>query len=389
MEDELSNSEFLNVENQEFEDDDYSDDSDDYGYQDDSHVDVVSNLESEDEGDSEDNGLYNNDTREEADDEEDFDDDEIEENQGEPYQQRETSSDFYSSIANAFVEDGILPDSFLQQFGPVSSADDFKSLIENYIGTNINQRNAELARYLSAGMSPDDVSQYGRIMNYLDGITENDLRDEGDAGVKVRQNLIYQDYINKGFSEEKAVREVNKSFNAGTDIEDAIEAYNNNYSYYKNGYSNILHQIEQSRAAEEERQKQDLSELYDDITNGDFGFPDLQVSPETRRAVFDVIAKPVYEDSQTGEKITELQRFQRDKPREFARNVGLLYTLTNGFKNIENIASQSSSRKVRSGIRSLERVLQSNPSMSDGEPEYVSNVGNGFVDSDTRWDLDV
>ena len=33
--------------------------------------------------------------------------------------------------------------------------------------------------------------------------------------------IIFQDFLNRGYSKERAAREVQKSFNAGTDIDDA------------------------------------------------------------------------------------------------------------------------------------------------------------------------
>jgi hypothetical protein len=39
-----------------------------------------------------------------------------------------------------------------------------------------------------------------------------------------RKSLIFQDLINRGYSQQKAEKEVQKSINAGTDIDDAIDA---------------------------------------------------------------------------------------------------------------------------------------------------------------------
>ena len=58
------------------------------------------------------------------------------------------------------------------------------------------------------------------------------MNSENNEGENLRKQLIYQDFINRGYSKERATREVQKSFNSGSDIDDAKEALLSNKQYF-------------------------------------------------------------------------------------------------------------------------------------------------------------
>ena len=52
--------------------------------------------------------------------------------------------------------------------------------------------------------------------------------------------MIFQDFINRGYSKERASREVKKSLDSGTDIEDANEALKSNKEFFKDKYNELI-----------------------------------------------------------------------------------------------------------------------------------------------------
>ena len=100
-----------------------------------------------------------------------------------------------------------------------------------------------------------------------------------------------------------------------------------------------------------------------------FGGVDIDVN--TRRKAYDNIAKPAYQDTETGEYLTELQKYQRENNLEFIKNVGILYTLTNGFKDINKLVGREVNKSVKKGIRELEDKLSNMPRSSDGSLQYM------------------
>ena len=63
-------------------------------------------------------------------------------------------------------------------------------------------------------------------------VAQGPLSDESEKGEKLRKDLIYQDFLNRGYSKERATKEVQKSLNAGTDIEDARESLKSNKEFF-------------------------------------------------------------------------------------------------------------------------------------------------------------
>ena len=58
------------------------------------------------------------------------------------------------------------------------------------------------------GVELTEVKKYENTLNFLDSIKKEDISDESDKGEKLRKDLIYQDFINRGYSAERAKREV-------------------------------------------------------------------------------------------------------------------------------------------------------------------------------------
>jgi len=86
---------------------------------------------------------------------------------------------------------------------------------------------------------------YENTIKQLTSVTEEQLREETEDMENFRKSLIYQDLINRGYSQQKAEKEVNKSINAGTDIDDAIDALKSNIDFYRTQYQT---QIDSNKA---------------------------------------------------------------------------------------------------------------------------------------------
>lgn len=297
---------------------------------------------------------------------------------------------FYSSIAKALKEEGIFPDLEDDNLSKIKAPEDFRDLIEQQIKSGLDERQKRIDEALNAGVEPTEIKRYENTINFLDSIKEENISDEGDKGEKLRKDLIYQDFINRGYSKERATREVQKSFNAGTDIEDAKEALKSNIDFFKDKYDELINDAKSEAAKEEQERREQAEKLKSSILNDKEVFGDLVIDKSTRQKIFENISKPVYKDPETGEYYTAIQKYEMEHRTDFLKNIGLLFTLTDGFKNLDGLVKGKVRKEVKKGLRQLEATLNNTARTSDGNLKFVSGVDEdpeSFIGK--GWNLDV
>lgn len=297
---------------------------------------------------------------------------------------------FYSSIAKALKEEGIFPDLDDEGLSKVKDHEDFRDLIDQQIKAGLDERQKRIDEALNAGVEPTEIRKYENTINFLGSIKEENISDEGDKGEKLRKDLIYQDFINRGYSKERAAREVQKSFNAGTDIDDAKEALKSNIDFFKDKYDELVNEAKSEAEQEERERKEQAEKLKSSILNDKDVFGDLSIDKSTRQKIYDNIAKPVYKDPETGEYFTAIQKYEMENRTDFLKNIGLLFTLTDGFKNLDGLVKGKVKKEVKKGLRELEHTLNNTARTSDGNLKFVSGVDEdpeSFIGK--GWNLDV
>ena len=310
----------------------------------------------------------------------------------ESYKDKGTSpkNNFYSSIAKALKEEGIFPDLDDETADKIKAPEDFAEAVEKQIQAKFDERQKRIDEALNAGIESSEIKRYENTLSYLNSLQDNAISDETDKGEKLRQQLIFQDFINRGYSKERAQREVQKSFNSGTDIEDAKEALASNKEFFQNEYNNLIKEAQEDKKKEDQERKEQAEKLKKSILEDNKVFGDIQIDKATRQRVFDNISKPVYKDPETGELFTAIQKYEMENSTEFLKNVGLLFTLTDGFKNLDGLVKGKVRKEVKKGLRELEHTLNNTSRTSDGNLKFVSGVEDdpeSFIGK--GWDLDV
>ena len=286
------------------------------------------------------------------------------------------SPNFFSSIAAALVDEGVFPDLNEDEISQIKGPEDFRDLIDRQIKSGIDEANQRVLEALNAGVEPTAIQNYERVLSYLNSIDDASLEDESEKGENLRKNIIYQDYINRGFSKERATKEVEKSFRAGTDIEDAKESLTGNKDFYQGQYDDLIKEGKEAEAKEAKKQKEQAEELKKSILTEKKVFGDIEIDKNTRQRVYDNVAKPIYKDPDSGEYLTAVQKYQRENPVEFSKNLGLLFTLTDGFKNIDTLVGGKVKKEVKKGLRELETKIRSTSSSTSGNLRFANGGYN-------------
>lgn len=283
-----------------------------------------------------------------------------------------SSPKFYSSIANALKNDGIFPDFSDEEIDAVNSPEDFGELFEKAVQAKVDEVTRRVNQALNNGVQPDQVRAYEQTIQYLGGITDDALKAEGEEGENLRKQLIYNDLVNKGYSKERIAREIEKSFQSGSDVDDAKDALDALNSFYKRGYQKLLDEAQAAADNQKKLQQQNSEKFRKMVLDDEIEFGSSKLDNRTKQQIFDAVSKPVWKDPDTGHLLTKVQKFQKENPLEFLKQLGMWFVLTEGGKNPDKMVKEQVRVEKNKGIRELERKINSSALGSDGSLRYMS-----------------
>ena len=114
--------------------------------------------------------------------------------------------------------------------------------------------------------------------------------------------------------------------------------------------------------------------LEDEVKIGE-----TKLDKKTCQRAYDAVMNASYKDPDTGAYLTEVQKYQKENPLEFMKQLGLWFTLTDGGKNLEGFTKRQVRDAKNKGIRELEKKIQGSTFHDDGS---LNLVGDGTGSSD-------
>ena len=299
-------------------------------------------------------------------------------------------NNFYSSIANACAVDGIFPNLDDETIKKAVDAESFSNLIEAEINARFDEKQKRISQALEYGVEPNDIKKYESTLNYINTITDAAIAEESEKGEQLRYNLIYQDFINKGMTPDKAKKFADRTVDAGTDVEDAKEALLSNKEFFSNAYNKMLQDAQQKADEEKAEREKNAKELEKTLMKDKQLFGDMEISNDIRKKAFDSVSKPVYKDPETGDYMTAIQKYESEHRADFLKYTGLIFAMTNGFKDFDSFAKGKVKKEVKKGLRELEQTLNNTRRNNDGSLRMVTNQKddpNSFISKGMKLDL--
>lgn len=299
-------------------------------------------------------------------------------------------NNFYSSIANACAVDGIFPNLDDETIKKAVDAESFSNLIEAEINARFDEKQKRISQALENGVEPNDIKKYESTLSYINTITDAAIAEESEKGEQLRYNLIYQDFINKGMTPDKAKKFADRTVDAGTDVEDAKEALLSNKEFFSNAYNKMLQDAQQKADEEKAEREKNAKELEKTLMKDKQLFGDMEISNDIRKKAFDSVSKPVYKDPETGDYMTAIQKYESEHRAEFLKYTGLIFAMTNGFKDFDSFAKGKVKKEVKKGLRELEQTLNNTRRNNDGSLRMVTNQKddpNSFISKGMKLDL--
>lgn len=283
------------------------------------------------------------------------------------------NKNLYSSITTAFAEEGIFPNLDENDLKDIDTPEKLVEVMNKEIDARMDERTKRVESLLNGGVEPSLINQYENIISYIDNIKEEDITDEGEQGENLRKNLMYQDYINRGFSKQRAMKMVEDSIKDGNDIEDAKDALKSSKDFYNNKYKELQDEAKANEAKLIKDRQDKIDKVKKSILEDTKLIGDVELDKFTRQRISDVMFKPTHKDD-NGNFMTELQKYQQDKPEDFFKNVGIAYAMTNGFKDWSKLGKAQAKKEVKKGLKHLENVI--NTTKNSGN----LNFSGGFTE---------
>ena len=300
------------------------------------------------------------------------------------------NNNFYSSIASALAVDGIFPNLDDETVKTAVDAETFSNLIEKEINSRFDEKQRRVLKALENGVEPTDIRKYENTLKYIDSITDAALSEENEKGEQLRSSLIYQDFINKGYSVEEARKFTDRCINAGTDVEDAKEALIRNKKFFSNAYNELLQEAQEEADKEKAERDAQAKQLQTSLLKDKQLLGDLDINQDIRKKAFESISKPVFKDPETGQYMTAIQKYESEHRTDFLKYVGLIFTMTNGFKDFDSFAKGKVKKEMKKGLRELEQTLNNTRRTNDGGLKMVTNQKddpNSFISQGMKLDI--
>ena len=299
----------------------------------------------------------------------------------------QSTSPIYSSLAKTLKEDGILEDLEDADLEKITDVETLKGAVKKWAEAQLDETQKRVNEALENGMEKDEVWKFENQLKVLNGITPEALKEEGDRGENLRKNIIYRDYLNKGFSEERARREVERAVTNGTDVEDAEESLKSIKEFTQSQYDAALDAAKKQSEAYAQENKRQAEELKTSILKDGELIEGLSVDKGTRQRILDSIVKPIYKDPETGDTYTAIQKFEKEHRLEFLKLVGTFLTLTDYGKNLDGLVKGKVKKEVGKATRELENAINSTQRNGDGSLRFATGVTSESYSSDFTLDV--
>jgi hypothetical protein len=272
----------------------------------------------------------------------------------------------YASIALSLKDDGVLTldDS---DYEGISNADDLASVFSKQVNKLVDERLGEsqkrIKEALESEVDVDVIKYYENSINNVNHITDDILKQETDESEKLRANVIYQDFINKGFSDDKAKKFVKKSFDAGTDVEDSMEAIKEIKDFLSTQYQSAISERKTEIEERLKSEREHVKNIETKIKDSEEPIKGVKLSKSDRQKLLQQFNTTV--EKVDNKPLNQIAKYAKENPIDYQYNINLLFYLTNGFKDIGNVINKKVKEEKKSALSNIEKVLR-NPNNSVG-----------------------
>lgn len=262
----------------------------------------------------------------------------------------------YSSIANSLAEDGALSNLSEDDLKEVKDAETLVQAMKKQVDSMLDETQKRINDALTAGVQPTQVQQYESTIASLNQITPEKLEEESAEGEQLRRALLYQYELGLGVDEARAKKMVDRAFAGGTDIEDAKESLEALKEQYTKEYAALIENNKRALQEQKQQQEEALKSFKKTMLEDKNILGGIAVDAKTRQQALDNWLKPTHK-SQDGTYKSAIQHYIEENMADFQMKVALMYTLTDGFKNMGSLLKETVKKEKKKAMKELEDVV--------------------------------
>lgn len=240
-------------------------------------------------------------------------------------------SQYYSSFANHLVNSGVLPNLNLEK-EKIENLEQLQEAVRKQIDSSISDRQKAFEEAIKEGVPRDSYSEYETTKQQLEQITSDMITSQDEKFISLRRNIIGQDFLNRGFTKEEAIKYAQRSIDLGEDVSDATSALDRLKTHNEEQY-----QSSKQKAQEEKIEAQENFRKY--IDNTDEILSGLKISKNIKDKLYNQIITPTGSDKK-GNPVNEYAQAYEKDPVKFQVMQNYLYMLTKGFTDFSKLTNQ-------------------------------------------------
>lgn len=258
------------------------------------------------------------------------------------------SDEVFKPLAEFLKEQGFFPNLNKE----IKSAEDLAAAFQEEIKRNefatLNEEQKAYLEALKDGVPDELYRTHQQTSTVFKSVTDEVLEQDED----IRKQLIIQDLIHSGLSPERAERQYQRIFDIGDSFEEAKTARENLIKKEEQEYKESVQQAKQREIEFRKAQEKQLEDLKATVYKQEKLFDTFNVTDGLKNKVYETMTKVVAytEDKQP---LNELMKHRMEDPIGFETKLYYLYTLTDGFKNINKFITKSTSsaaKKLRDAV---------------------------------------
>ena len=271
-----------------------------------------------------------------------------------------SSPHLLTRLASALYKDGVLTgvnEEDIKDIDIPKLAEMIKGTIQKNEYSDLDARTKEALDAIRAGVPVENVVKHHNAETKLadfteDRFIESDIDDEDVADTKknIRQNLIYNDLIARGYSQADAERRTRQSFNSGDDDADAKLALNSLKSIAVQRKNAEIEQAKQSQQQHEVSRK----ELFNKVADLKEVIPGMPVNDETAKWMAEAMTNPTGRNENGQLRTTVSDKRSEDA---FSFDTRLHYFIKMGLFDEKPDMSLFTRRSMSSAVEELEKSL--------------------------------